>query len=206
MKDVKQNLTTESEPTVRHGATYLSMWIIGVLGVLVYWAFSYVDTRGGDYNAKVYEPFRSTNELAAIVPKDPFTEAMIRGRIAYQTYCANCHQVSGAGASGIAPPLAGSEWVTALGPNRLIRIPLRGLAGPIQVKGVDYNMNMLAIGAGGAMTDQQIADVLTFIRNSWGNKGSMITEEQVAKVHADVQNRDAQYTGEELLKLPEEIP
>ena len=50
MKDVKQNLTEEAEPTVRHGATYLSMWILGLLGLMTWWGFTYIDARGGQFN------------------------------------------------------------------------------------------------------------------------------------------------------------
>jgi mono/diheme cytochrome c family protein len=204
MKDVKPNLVDEAEPTARHGMTFISMWLIGLLGMLVYWAFGYINVHGGDYQEQVYEPYYSTNQLASFLPKDEFAQLMKIGASKYEL-CAGCHQASGLGNPVQAPPLAGSEWVVAPGPNRLIRIPLRGLTGVIRVKGVDYNLgSMAAIGAD--LSDEQVAGVLTYIRNSWGNKAPMVTPEQVAKVRQAVANHPDMFTPEELLKLPEEIP
>lgn len=208
MKDVKQTFSNEAEPTVESGSIYLPMWIIGLLGFLLFWAFGYVDTRGGDYHQQVYEPYVSTNQLASFIPKDETAAAFARGKLAYATYCVNCHQANGAGAVGIAPPLAGSEWVLADGPNRLIRIPYLGLTGPITVKGVEYNMAMLAIAAGGGMTEQQVADVLTYIRMDWGHKVAkpLVTPEQVIQVRAELKDQTDPITAEDLLKLPATIP
>jgi mono/diheme cytochrome c family protein len=208
MKDVKQISTPENEPSVRPGATFLSMWILGLLGALTWWAFVYVDARGGHFNSQVYAPYHSTNELASFIPKDETAIIVARGKMAYNTYCANCHQANGAGAAGIAPPLEGSEWVLADGPNRLIRIPYLGLTGPIKVKGNEYNMAMLAIAAGGGMTDEQVADVLTYIRTSWGNKAPnpIVTVEQVQKVRAAIKDQTDPVTAAELEKLPTQVP
>ena len=65
-------------------------------------------------------------------------------------------------------PLAGSEWVLEKDPSRLIRIPLLGAAGPITVKGVEWNLAMPAMGA--ALPDDDLAAVLSYMRNAWGNK------------------------------------
>jgi mono/diheme cytochrome c family protein len=206
MKDVKHNLVDETEPTVRHGMTFISMWLIGLLGLLVYWAFGYINVHGGDYQEQVYEPYHSTNQLASFLPKDPTMILFKIGEQVYRDRCLNCHQANGLGNPVQAPPLAGSEWVLAPGgPNRLIRIPIRGLTGPIRVKEVDYNLgSMAAIGAD--LSDDQIAGVLTYIRSSWGNKAPMVTPEQVAKVRQAIANHPDMFTPEELLKLPEQIP
>jgi mono/diheme cytochrome c family protein len=208
MKDLKQTSTTEAEPFVRPGATYLSMWILGLFGALTWWAFVYVDAQGGQFNSQVYAPYHTTNQLASFIPADPLTDAFRRGKLAYATYCLNCHQANGNGATGIAPPLAGSEWVLAEGPNRIIRIPYLGLTGPIKVKGAEYNMAMLAIAAGGGMTEQQVADVMTYIRMDWGNKvaNPLVTPEQVSKVLSEIKDRTDPVTADELLKLPEQLP
>ena len=208
MKDVKQHSVEENEPSVRAGATFLSMWILGLLGVLTWWAFTYVDAQGSQFNSMVYAPYHSTNQLASFIPKDETASAFARGKQVFGTYCANCHQASGAGAAGIAPPLAGSEWVLAEGPNRIIRIPYLGLSGPIKVIGTEYNMAMLAIAAGGGMTEQQVADVLTYIRMDWGNKTAnpLVTVEQVLKVRAEIKDRNDPITAAELEKLPVLVP
>lgn len=204
MKKGNEIIRDDTEPTMRQGAVFLPMWIVGLLGALIYLAFTYVELHGGNYNQLVYEPFRSTNELGAIVPKDEVAIQMKLGALVYGKMCVNCHQPHGGGAAGQYPPLAGSEWVNAVGPNRLIRIPLLGLMGPIKVKDTDWNLNMPAMAVGGAMTDEEVAAVLTYIRKAWGNNAPAVTTEQVQKVHAEIKDRTDQYTAEELLKLSEE--
>lgn len=204
MNDVKNISHADAEPTVGQGAVYLPMWIVGLLGLLVYWSVNYIDDRGGDYNELVYAPYRSTNELASFLPKDELALQMKLGAQVYGNVCSACHQPNGGGNPIQAPPLAGSEWVLAAGPNRIIRIPSAGLAGPIKVGQVEMNASMAPFGAAATMTDEQLAAVLTYVRNSWGNKAPRVTVEQVQKVRGDViKNHPEQYTAEELLKLPE---
>jgi mono/diheme cytochrome c family protein len=109
--------------------------------------------------------------------------------------CGACHGQNGEG-SPAGPPLAGSEWVT--GPvSNLVIIQLRGLKGPITVAGKEYNfpagMTPMAY-----QTDEQIAGVLTYIRNSFGNKASAVKPEQVAALRGEVSKPQA--TVEELTK------
>lgn len=97
--------------------------------------------------------------------------------------CAACHGPTGAGTPNIGPPLANSEWVT--GPvENLIGIQLRGLTGPISVAGKDYTFPapMAAMGAG--QPDENIAAVLTYIRNDFGNKAPAVTAQMVADYKA----------------------
>ena len=117
----------------------------------------------------------------------------------YENICGLCHGNDGLGKPSQAPPFAGSEW--ALGsPNRMIRIPLAGLAGPVQVNGQTWNLAMPAMGA--ALPDDDLAAVLTYIRQSWGNKGSAVTSEQVKAVRAEVGNRTQPWTAEQLNAIP----
>ncbi len=116
------------------------------------------------------------------------------GKAAY-LLCGACHGQNGEGGP-IAPPLANSEWVT--GPiSNLIKIQLRGLQGAITVAGKEYNMpgGMAALSF---QTDEQIAGVLTYIRNSFGNKASAVKPEQVAALRSEVGK--PQVTVEELTK------
>jgi len=97
--------------------------------------------------------------------------------------CGACHGQDGEGTAA-GPPLAGSEWVT--GPvENLIRIQLRGLQGPIKVKGVEYNFpaGMTALAY---QTDEQIAAVLTYVRNSHGNSASPVSPAEVAALRSEV--------------------
>jgi mono/diheme cytochrome c family protein len=125
-------------------------------------------------------------------PIDP--AVMASGKASFLV-CSACHGQNGEGGV-IAPPLAGSEWVK--GPvSNLIRIQLRGLKGPIKVAGKDYNFagGMAALSY---QTDEQIAGVLTYIRNSFGNKASAVTAAQVAALRSEVGK--PQLPTEELVK------
>jgi len=105
--------------------------------------------------------------------------------------CLTCHQASGLGVPGAFPPLAGSDWVLG-DKDRLIKISMYGLTGEIEVNGVKYNNTMPPPGnPPGSLTDGQIADVLTYIRNAWGNSASPVSPSEVAAVRASVKGRDS---------------
>ena len=124
-----------------------------------------MSNRGGGFDPKVYYPYFN---FAAVSDSHPLTEEekLIRkGRETFNFVCADCHQSTGLGLAGQFPPLAGSEWVLGEGPNRIIRIVLNGVQGPIEVKGQAFNNAMPA--QKDILKDDQIAAVLTFIRNQW---------------------------------------
>ena len=103
------------------------------------------------------------------------------------------------------PPLVHSEWVLAEGSNRLIRIVLNGLQGPIKVDGKDFDSNGMIPWRDTITDDEVIAQVLTYIRGNaeWGHNASEITSEQVAKIRAETKDRAPQWTVSELLNVPE---
>ena len=103
--------------------------------------------------------------------------------------CFTCHQVNGKGLAGQFPPLAGSDWVLG-DKDRLIKISMYGLMGEIEVNGVKYNNVMAPPGIPPAsLTDDQIANVLTYIRNDWGNSASAVTSDEVATVRKSLNGR-----------------
>ena len=103
--------------------------------------------------------------------------------------CYACHQQNGQGIAGQFPPLAGSDWVLG-NKERLIKISMYGLMGEIEVNGVKYNNLMAPPGnPAGSLTDDQIANVLTYIRNDWGNSASAVSAEEVATVRASLKGR-----------------
>jgi mono/diheme cytochrome c family protein len=101
------------------------------------------------------------------------------------------------GVPGAFPPLAGSEWVAG-SEERIIRIVLLGLNGPITVAGKDFNSAMAPLGA--VLKDEQIANALTYVRSEWGNSAPEVKPETVAKIRAELAGRTAPWTVEELLK------
>lgn len=129
---------------------------------------------------------------------DPVQLAMKKGSATY-ALCGGCHQGSGMGVPGAFPPLAGSDWVMG-GTERNIRVVLHGLSGPIKVKGADFAAPAPMPPQGAVLSDQDIANVLTFVRNSWGNKGGLVTKEMVQKVREAEKSRAAPWTMAELDK------
>jgi nitrite reductase (NO-forming) len=106
-----------------------------------------------------------------------FEERMKAGAIVFKTNCAACHQESGQGIPNAFPPLAGSDFLMA-DKKRSIKIVKHGLEGPVTVNGKTYNSVMPALG----LSDDDVASVLTFVRNSFGNKGDGVTVEEVKSV------------------------
>ena len=115
-------------------------------------------------------------------------------------YCQTCHQPDGQGlsASGF-PPIAGTKWAQG-NEDRLIKIVLKGLMGPIVVNGKDYNGQVPMTPFGGLLKDSEVAAVLTYVRKSFGNQASVIRPEQVKKVRATIERKKDFYAPDQLLK------
>lgn len=114
-------------------------------------------------------------------------------------HCATCHQADGNGlpAAGF-PPLAKTSWAQG-SEDRLVKLTLHGLMGPIEVNGVKYPGQVPMTPFGGMLNDEELASVLTFVRNHFGNQASAITPEKVAQVRKETGSRGF-YSPEELLK------
>lgn len=100
------------------------------------------------------------------------------GKKVYDSVCLACHMADGSGVPGMHPPLIQTEWVNG-DKERLIEITLNGMSGKIEVNGETYNSIMPPHSH---LSDKQIADVLTYIRQSFGNNASEITVDEVQKV------------------------
>jgi mono/diheme cytochrome c family protein len=114
--------------------------------------------------------------------------------------CVACHQATGAGIPNAFPPLGGSEYVTGK-PEVPIAILLHGIQGELTVKGAKYNGVMMQYGTGQAMTDQEIADVVTYIRTNFGNKATPVTVKDVAAAKARHAARKKPFSEAELRAL-----
>ena len=116
--------------------------------------------------------------------------------------CVVCHQPSGMGVSGQFPPLAGSEFVLAqgnMGDNHLVMLVLNGLQGHFMVKGQAYNN---AMAPWKQLTDEQIANILTYIRSDWGNNAPAITPIFVSQIRKETASVSDSYTQEQLMAMP----
>ncbi|MBN8651876.1 MAG: cytochrome c [Cytophagales bacterium] len=99
--------------------------------------------------------------------------SMQRGKTIYEAQCMSCHMAEGEGLEGVFPPLAKTDYLNDK--NRLVKVVLRGVRGPMKINGVEYNGEM----AGFSLNDDEVSDVLNYIRNSWGNKGVPILPTEI---------------------------
>jgi mono/diheme cytochrome c family protein/glucose/arabinose dehydrogenase len=117
-----------------------------------------------------------------------FDDSFESGRDIYTAYCATCHGQDGAGLEAVAPPLLRSQWVLQ-DPERLVRLALDGIEGPVEVDGKTYASPDIVDHMPGirqlAYSDRDIADVLTYVRNAWVNQSGGVTAEQVASVRGE---------------------
>jgi mono/diheme cytochrome c family protein len=119
-----------------------------------------------------------------------------------EAHCITCHQENGKGLDPAFPPLIGTPWVTG-SEERLIKIALHGIHGKIEVNGKVYDPEkgvppMTAFGS--ILNDAEVAAVLTYVRNSWGNKAAPVSPDSVKKVREATKDRSIFWKPEELLK------
>ncbi|SHN44518.1 cytochrome c [Chitinophaga sp. CF418] len=110
------------------------------------------------------------------------TAQIAKGKILYKQYCISCHQENGTGVPRMNPPLVKTEYVLG-DKTRLIGILLNGLNEDVEING-DYYSNPMPSQA--ALKDQEIADILSYVRNSFGNKASTVSAAEVTAVRATI--------------------
>ena len=122
-----------------------------------------------------------------------------RGKKQFTVSCAVCHSLSGLGEDSKGPPFVDSEWVLG-SEERLVRIVLNGLHGPIKVVGKTYNNGDMP--AVLTMTNAEIAEALTYVRREWGNVAAPVDPATVKRIRAAIDDREEPWTEKELLKVP----
>ena len=175
------NSVKDAEPTASDSP--VSIWLIVLALALMFLGAVYFDHHSGWFDNRVYAPYASAEELALYQPKSGAAEVAAHGKAVFDTVCGICHGPDGMGKPGQAPPLAGSEWIAKDVPS-LAHIPLAGLNGRIEVKGQEWNLSMAAMGA--ALSDADLAAVLTYIRSSWGNQYSAVSADDVKAERAAI--------------------
>ncbi|MGB0743828.1 MAG: c-type cytochrome [Opitutales bacterium] len=175
MQNVHAQLMREKEEP-HEGFNPIPVFLVFVMMVLGFWGGIYIVLYSGDFRADAFDPNFKAGTTFVAPPPPPLP---IVGEKVYRNQCAQCHQADGNGLPGVYPPLPGSEWVTGH-PEVLARILINGLNGPIEVKGNTYNGNMPAFGPGGLnLKTRELAGVMTYIRQEWGNGASEMTEAMV---------------------------
>ncbi|MBT7535289.1 MAG: cytochrome c, partial [Verrucomicrobia bacterium] len=108
-----------------------------------------------------------------------------------------CHQPHGLGQDGLAPPLKDSDWSTG-SKERMIRIVLHGLQGPIEVHGKKWELIMPGLSV---FDDEQIASIMTYVRREWGHTASPVDPSEVRSIRTQYPGREDMWTVKDLLKI-----
>jgi len=194
------NPPQEIDPTA--GSARAPVWLFVLVALLAFWGMGFLDNHGGGFDPLVYKPYKSRKELEEDQPRSG-NDAFRKGQKVFDAYCFLCHQATGKGLPNQYPPLAGSDWVQAKDPGRLIRLVLDGIQGTITVNGQQFNSAMPPWKEN--LTDEDIASVLTYIRGNqeWGNSASQVTPDQVKAIRAKMAGRSTAWSPDELLKVNE---
>lgn len=173
--------------------------LLFIFSGLIFVGGTYLGRFSGHFSPMVYNEYALPPKAgAAAAPVDPLAQ----GKAIYTNVCAACHQATGLGMAPVFPPLVGSEWVTG-SEERLIRIVLHGVQGPIKVKGVDYNGAMPAAGPGSGfnLSPDKVAAVLSYVRKEFGEGAPPISAQKVAEI-ATKEGARGPWTAADLEKLP----
>ena len=178
----------------------LATWIVVFLWLLVFWIGGYLIRYSGGFRANIFDEKLPLDESLASGPMKP-ADLLVLGKRSFSANCVACHQTTGLGVPNQYPPLVGSEFV--LGPaNHVIPILLHGLDGLVKVKGETYNGAMPAWKD--ALTDAQIAGILSYLRASWGNAAGPVTPEEVKALREKYKGRTDTWKEAELNAIPVE--
>jgi nitrite reductase (NO-forming) len=123
---------------------------------------------------------RAVSEAAASDSAGELTieQQVAAGKALFEGTCSTCHMPQGQGIDGVFPPLAKSDYIAA-DPRSVARVTLHGLEGPITVNGKEYNSIMPPMGQ---LTDDEVANISTYVLNSWGNPGGRVTKQEAAAI------------------------
>ena len=194
------------EPRV--GLEPLSIWLVAVYGLAVFFGGAYLGRYAGNFSGDGLDPLGGAPRMAKkgggpqgeqqqveLTPRD-------RGKKIFAANCQTCHQANGLGVAGQYPPLAGSEFTTG-GSRRPAMIVLKGLQGPVTVKGQKFGSAVMQPWDK-TLNDQKIADVLTYERSEWGNSASPVTAEQISALRKELASHPESFVEHEILAVPDE--
>lgn len=186
------------EPVVQRAA--VPALLFAILAGLLFWGDMHINGQGGELDARVHFPYESPAQLVSLNVKEPVDPLIEKGAGVYALVCKGCHQEDGQGSAAQGfPPLAGSDWVNMKDPSRIIRIVLKGLSGPITVNGKVYSQAQMLPWE--SLSDEELASVISYARNTWGNKNPLVKPADVGKVRAEIKGKSGYMTEEELLRV-----
>lgn len=190
------------KPEPKEGYKAMPLFLLGLVSSMIFVTSIYVVQHRGGFSPLVYdERFEPKDTAGGAVAELTPEQIVAAGKKHYTSTCVACHQANGQGVAGVYPPLAGSDWVTG-NEERVIRVLLHGLSGPVDVGGTTYNGAMPAFGkvTGGGYnwSDEKVAQVLTYIRSEWGNQAAPIAKDKVTEVLNAEKARGKPWTQGEL--------
>ncbi|WP_026810494.1 PVC-type heme-binding CxxCH protein [Arenibacter latericius] len=209
--EILMNAAQDDHPRVRLEALVAASWLDKEIGLPIVeeagkkpldsWMQKPYEAAIAHLNGhKLGEDPEASKVSTKLTGKD--RDAFIKGAEIYarEGFCVTCHQPNGKGleSSGF-PPLAGSRWVTG-SEDRLIKLTLSGMMGPIEVLGKKYPGQVPMTPFGGMLNDEEMAAVLTYVRNTFGNKASVIDANKVKQIRESTKDKKGFYSAEELLK------
>jgi mono/diheme cytochrome c family protein len=172
----------------------LHWFLVMLLGAMTMWGGFYIySTPSGEDSA-----YGDQRTIASLRPPEQVAGriAKVDGKQIFGTKCAVCHQATGLGVAGVFPPLAGSEWVSG-DEKVLVNILLHGINGEIEVKGNKYSGAMPTFNA---LSDDELAAVLSYIRSDWGNQGPEVKTGTVKTLREATKDRTSPFKGGQELK------
>lgn len=192
----------------RAGLEPLSIWLIAVYGLAIFFGGAYLGRFSGNFSGDSLDPgvMPSAKDKGPSGPGGGQVQELSqadRGKKVFGANCAVCHQPNGLGAQGQGyPPLAGSEIVNG-GSRRVGMIVLKGLQGPITVKGMQFGTAVMQAWDK-TLSDARIADVITYIRQEWGNKASPVSAAQIAALRKELAGHPGSFVEADLHAAPDE--
>jgi mono/diheme cytochrome c family protein len=182
-------------PTARE---LLPAWLYVLCGVALFFAgssFAGIEFDTGYYDEGMGAPATAATQGPPVAPSQTPLDI---GKTLYNGNCANCHQASGAGQPGAYPPMVGSEYVLG-SPRVLAAILLDGVQGPLTVENSPYGTNVMPPWPN--LSDDKLADIMTYIRKSWGNSADEVKPEDVAAVRAKESSRTQPWGQSDLQQM-----
>ena len=177
-------------------------WLWAIAALALFWGGWYLGRFGGTFSAIPHLGYPRLEgyvaEQAAEQSTEATTDPVQAGQLVYTKNCQTCHQQNGRGLPGVFPPLIGSEWVTGA-PEIPVRIVLNGLSQPIEVAGMTYNGVMPAWGS--TLSDEEVAAVVTFIRQWESNNAGVVKPDLVKQLREETSGRTQPWTADELRAL-----
>lgn len=197
------------KPEPSADVTPIPLWLTGVCALATIWAGVYFGIFNGGLSGSVYNEYESSPAVLFPLPAKAGAGAGAEAQaltLAQQgkavfAQCAACHQPSGAGAAGIAPPLVKSDWVAG-SEKRLIAILLKGAQGPINVAGQKYTFPGQMPAWEATLSPKKIAAVASYVRQEFGGGAPEISEAKVVAAKKLLADQKTPWTEEELLKIP----